>query len=79
MQQKGMTRQTLVAALGYTNATKGLRKVDAVIRGEETGEMLDRVCMVLGIDRYEIDAATAATREKLVRERVDSIMPRIRR
>lgn len=80
MERRGMTRQELIQRLGYTNFSKGFRKVDAAIRGGDGDRiMLERIGEVLDISPREIETALTATRNRQVQSVIQSIIPKLRR
>lgn len=80
MERRGMSRQELIRRLGYTNFSKGFRKVDAAIRGGDGDRiMLERIGEVLDISPREIETALTATRNRQVQSVIQSIIPKLRR
>jgi hypothetical protein len=68
--RSGMTRPDLVRAVGFTNLTKGLRRLDACLaEGDCTNSVLLRgLARTLGIDQGAVDEAVRLTRAQLAAE-----------
>jgi len=58
--EEGFSRQQLVEHLGYQNANKGLRRVDAMFGGKKPGLLRQRLCELLRVTDEVADIIDAA-------------------
>jgi len=68
MAQAGLDRDKLVRALGYRNQTKGLRRLDAWLAGDDlpdSKEQIERLAEALNVETRQIAAAIQADIEAM--------------
>ncbi|MCH8076802.1 MAG: hypothetical protein IIC64_13390 [SAR324 cluster bacterium] len=62
----GISRTEIVKRLGYTNPSKGLRRLDGhLATGQQTTHLLKRLPDVLGLETAQVEAAAAETRQQI--------------
>ncbi|PWC83377.1 hypothetical protein [Azospirillum sp. TSO5] len=79
MNRQGLSRADFARRLGYTNITKGLRRVDLLLDTGEEPMLIPKLASGLGIDQAVVDQAVAATQEELALARARAARQREKR
>ena len=72
--EKGLTKKDLVIKLGYTNITKGIRRIDSIEDGDMIEPIVSNVMEILEVTQEERANCEKQMAEK-VREWIDSLPP----
>lgn len=72
--EKGLTKKELAIKLGYSNITKGIRRVDSIEDGDLIEPVVSKVIKLLKITQEE-KAECEKQMAKKVREYIDSLSP----
>ena len=71
-------RVRLLHALGYRNLNKGMRRLDAAIRGEAFSvHIVDQLASAAGLEQRVVDEAVARTRTELKLQAIRAFTPRL--
>lgn len=72
-----LTRNTFIQKLGYTNTTKGLRRLDAFIEHPKNNAFKIQLCKQLDISIESMDEIINKQMDLILKEKIKNFIPRI--